>query len=220
MVTRDRDHLAIATGRWQAEAVALALHHQDREIDSIQLLQPVLSGLPRACRRLERKREAEDGHRADLIGGAAGHASPERAASDDQRESTELIPPQVLEHGDPCRVELPCRSGGASAGYAIRLLDERDAEADGPRGLGGRQQVGSLNASARPVTEDDGRAGLVRGMQMGAGSTRGRLDLEWLQRADSMTLEASGIRVRALATRFSAARLPMATQVFWPAALM
>src|SRR5689334_10267731 len=83
----------------------------------------------------------------------------------------------MLDDRDPRRVELVGGRRRSPAGDAIRLLDERDGDADRPRGLCRRGEVGRTDAAARAVTEHESAARLVDWMQMDARRTMRSLDL-------------------------------------------
>jgi hypothetical protein len=78
----------------------------------------------------------------------------------------------VLDDRDPARIQLGRPRRRTATGYAIRLLDERDRDRLGAGGLR------RLYASAGPVTEHERRARLLDLVQMGAGGTVRRVELE------------------------------------------
>jgi len=82
---------ARAGGR-QPERVALALHDEHRDGDSLQLRQA--AGLGTAG-RVEREREAEHGVRSRRLHGAAGDPRPERTAAGDQARAAQLTRDQA-----------------------------------------------------------------------------------------------------------------------------
>jgi hypothetical protein len=75
----------------------------------------------------------------------------------------------VLHHPDPGGVQLFRGSGGAPTRDAIGLLDERDSEAFGDRGIGRGEEIRRLDPSASPVPEDKRTAGLIDPSQMHSG---------------------------------------------------
>src|SRR5215207_2853204 len=128
--------------------------------------------------------KAEDGLGPSLIQGAAGDAGAERAPADDQRQRLEFIAPQALEHRDPRLVQTLGGCGGAAAGDAVGLLDERHGEALAPPRVACRDQVRRLDPAARSVTKDQRASGAVGGLQMRPrGAGRG-FDLDGTQPED------------------------------------
>ena len=73
---------------------------------------------------------------------------------------------------------MSCRCRRATAGNAVRLLHERNGDADRPRGLGRRDEVGRADTAARPVTEDESASRFFDRVQMNACPTVRRLDLD------------------------------------------
>jgi len=157
--------------RRHPERVALALDDEDRDRHRVQLREPALLG---PARRMDREGEAEDGDRARLAGRPARDAGAERAAAVDQRE---LAHTQLVHHGDPGRIELGRRSRSATPRDAVGLLDERDGDPFGQRGLGRRDEVGRAHSSPGAVPEDEQRARILRLVQVHAGGAVWSLDL-------------------------------------------
>jgi hypothetical protein len=103
----------------------------------------------------KREGEAEDAGGAGLGRGAAGDTGAGRAAADEQRYAAQLLRMQLLDDGDPGGVELPCGRRGATAGDAVGLLDECDADPQRERRLGRGDEVGRRDATARAVPEHE-----------------------------------------------------------------
>jgi hypothetical protein len=72
----------------------------------------------------------------------------------------------VLDDGDPRRIEVMCGSGAPPPGDAVRLLDERDGDADRAGRLRHRRQIPRSHPSPGSVAEDQRGPGLVRGVQV------------------------------------------------------
>ena len=98
----------------------------------------------------------------------------QRPAAGDERQAR----PDVLDHGEPCGVELLRRRGRASPRHAIGLLDEDDADALRVCGLPRGDEVGRLHAAAGAVTEDEQGTVVVRALHVGASGTVRRLDVQ------------------------------------------
>ena len=136
----------------------------------------VFSGRPG---RADREGEAEHAGGAGLRRGAAGHARARRAPAGHDRQAAQRPAAQVLDDRGPGRVELGRRRGRATAGDAIRLLDERHADPERQRGPRRRDQVAGGDAAPGAVAEHErpGRRvdvvhvharGTVRGVDRGA----------------------------------------------------
>ena len=78
------------------------------------------------------------------------------------------------------------RRGGAASGDTVRLLDERDADAYGVRGLGRRDEVARSDAASGTVPEHEPGTWLVRRMQVDAGRPVRGLDVAWVAVVDEL----------------------------------
>ena len=124
VVSADRDHFSQRRlGRWHPERVALALNHQRRHGDGIELAQAALLG---PSRRMNRERKAQDRRRTGVRRRPARDPCARGAAAADQLEARQRIVPQRLYDREPCCVQLRRRRRRAPAGDAIGLLDEHD----------------------------------------------------------------------------------------------
>ena len=133
VVPGDRDHAAARPGRRHAEGVSVPLYDERRHLDGVELGLTVFALARRAARSVQRKGQAQHGDRTGVGRGTAGHAGAGGPAAGDQWQAAQLAAAQVIDHRRPGRVELARRSGRASPGHAVGLLDERDAD---PRRLG------------------------------------------------------------------------------------
>jgi DNA-binding MarR family transcriptional regulator len=171
--------LTALSGRRHPEGIPRALDDQGREAHRIQLVETVLRRGPAGpARRLEREREAEHRDRARLLDGAARYARAQGPAADDERQPAQLALAEVVEHGDPGRVELTRRSRRAPPSDAIGLLDECDRESLRLRDVARRNEVRRRDAAAGSVAEHQSRAGLGDGMQVDLRPTVRRVDVE------------------------------------------
>jgi len=84
----------------------------------------------------------------------------------------------MLDHRGPDRVELPGRSGSASPGDAVRLLDECDADPFRARDLRHRYQIPRRHPSGGSMTENQRGPRLIGGVQVGVRAAMGRVHLE------------------------------------------
>jgi len=127
---------------------------------------------------VERERETEDRGGVDLRGRSAGDAGPRGAAAGEEREPTQLVLAELLEHRDPGRVQLMGGRRGAPPRHTVRLLDERDAQSRRAGRLRGGDQVRRLDAAARAVAENQRGDRIVDGVKVSPrGPVRG-LELE------------------------------------------
>ena len=127
---------------------------------------------------MDREREAEHRDRLRRGRGSAGHPGTGRAAADDDREGRERVGAQVRDGRKPRGVELTGRSGAASAGDQVGLLNERDADARVVCRAGGRNEVRGADATAGSVTEHERGARLVDWTEVCSRSPMGRLDFD------------------------------------------
>ncbi len=149
--------------RRHPEWVLLTLHHEHRDFHRLQLGK---ASSVRAAWRVEREREAEYRHGACLLHGAAGHPRPQGATPDDELQPVQLVRAQMVHDGDPGGVQLAGRSRRAPAAHTVGLLDQRDAELLGERGLRHGREISRFHAAAGSMTEDEGCARTIRRMQM------------------------------------------------------
>jgi hypothetical protein len=160
--------------RRNTEGVPLALYDERRHCHGVELGQPALLGLTCAAGRLERERQAENAGRAYGSCRATRNTPAQRATAHDQRQVGQLVPAKALDDRDPCRVELFCRGGGAAAGDAVRLLDERDADSLRTRGVPRGYEIGCVHPARSPMPEHERSSRPVDRMEMGArGAVRG-----------------------------------------------
>ena len=103
---RDLHDSAMRCRRRHPEGVALALDDERGDLHGVELGQPALARIVRLARRVKREREAEHRRSAGLGRSATGDASARRAAARDERN----LEAELLDHGNPGRVELAGRS--------------------------------------------------------------------------------------------------------------
>ena len=106
MVALDPDHGAARSVRRHAERVGLALDHERRDLDGVELAEAALRGIVALPGRVDREREAEDGGGFRLGRGSAGDAGAGGTAAGDDREALERVRAEVRDRGEPRRVEL------------------------------------------------------------------------------------------------------------------
>jgi hypothetical protein len=87
-----------------------------------------VSALATTPRGLEREREAEYGGGTSRLGGTTGDARTERAAADDERKVDQLTATQILDHSEPCSIELRSARWRPPPGDPVGLLDECHAK--------------------------------------------------------------------------------------------
>jgi hypothetical protein len=156
VIARHRHDSPQRRARRYAERVALALHDEGRHPDRIELGEPARRGRSTgAPRRNEREREAEYARCARRFSGAARHAGACRPAARHEWQVAEQVRAQPLHDREPRRVEVVCRGRAATAGNAIRLLDERNAHVLGERSFGNGDEIAGRHAAARAVTEHE-----------------------------------------------------------------
>ena len=160
------NHSAPGAGWGHPEAVSLALHDQSRDLHLLELGQAALWRRPRPGRRLQGKRQAEHADGPARLGGATGHPRAGRPTTDDERQPVQFAVEQVVDHRRPGGVELACRSGSPSPGYAVGLLDERDVQPYRSRYVRHRNQVPRSHPSPGPVPEHQGGAWLTDWMEV------------------------------------------------------
>ena len=127
---------------------------------------------------MDREGEAQHAGGAGLRRGAAGHPRARGAPADHERQVAQRPAAQVLDDGDPGRVELARRRGRAPAGHAIGLLDQRDADPDRLRGLRRRHEVARRDPSPGPVAEHERAGRLVGAVQVHARRAVRGVDVE------------------------------------------
>src|SRR3954447_18855631 len=170
----DRD-LAPAPSRRHAERVARALDDEDGSPHRVELRE---AALLRSARRMEREREAADARGSRLGGGPAGDARAGRATTDQERQGRELGTAGGRGDREPRCVELTGRSGPAPPRHAIRLLDERDGEAEGDGLVRRSYQAARVHPAARAVAEHERRPRLRYGAHVHPREPRRCLDLD------------------------------------------
>ena len=172
MVAGHLDDRATRGAGRNPEGVARTLHDQCRDRHLVELRQTARwRGPPGAARRLQGEREAKHADGAGRLRSAAGHPRAQGPTADEERQPAELARDQVADHYRPGSVELARRSGRASPGDAVRLLDERDGDSFRARGVRHRHQVSRGHPSNGSVTEDQRGHWLIGEMQVGVGST-------------------------------------------------
>lgn len=180
MVAADDDDLPARGGRRDPEAVAVALHHEDRHRHGVQLAQPVRRHRAAGtCRWLEGEGEAQHPRGTRCRGGPAGHPGAGGPSPEHERQASQAPGAQVRHDRRPRDVELRCGRRGPPAGDAIGLLDQRDGHAEAERHVAGQQEIGGLHAAAGAVAEEQGpprRA--ARAVQVDPRRPVRRLDLE------------------------------------------
>src|SRR4051794_13270700 len=127
-------------------------------------------------------------------GGGAGGAGAGRAPPARERQARELGTAELRDDREPRRVELTGRSGPAPPGDAIRLLDERDGEAEGDGLLRRSDQVARADPAARAVAEHERRPRLRYGAHVHPREPRRCLDLD---RAHRLIVPDAPVRPRA-----------------------
>ena len=158
VITRHLDNRTQPRARWHAERVTLTLHDEGRHLHRVELGEPAdrrLSGS--AARRHEREGEAENARGTGCFCGPARDAGAGRAAAGHERKRTEHVGAQVVDDGEPCRVEVMGGRRASTSRDAVGLLDEGDTDAFGERGLGGRDEVAGGHATAGAVAEHEPR---------------------------------------------------------------
>jgi hypothetical protein len=178
VIALDRDDLPARRLGRHPEAVALALHDEDRDVDGLELGETTLRRPVPAAGREEGKGEAEYRLGPRPIERPTGDASTQRPSAGDQGQIPEGVGPEVLDDGDPRFVEPLGGSRGAPARDAIGLLDERDGEPRPGRRIPRRDQVRCLDAPARPVAEDNRTLGVSGSGEVRPGGTGGSVDLD------------------------------------------
>ena len=103
---RDLHDRPVRCGRRHPEGIVLALDDECGDLDGVELGQTALARIVSLARRVERERETEHRRGARVGRSATGDASARRAATRDQRN----LEAELLDHGNPGRVELLCRS--------------------------------------------------------------------------------------------------------------
>ena len=77
-----------------------------------------------------------------------------------------MLGAQVLDDREPGRVELVRRRRASAPGDAVRLLDERDADAFGERRVGRGDEIARRHAAAGAVAEHECRACVLGVLRM------------------------------------------------------
>jgi hypothetical protein len=160
------------------EPITFALDDERGDCHRVELGQAVLRRLAGAAWGLERECQAEDGDGACRFRGAASDAGTERTTTYDEWQAGELTAAQALEDGDPGGVELGRRCGRPTAGNAVRLLHQRDGKPLGLRCVRRCPEIRRFDASSSPVAENERRAWLWRGTQVGVCHPVRRVDLD------------------------------------------
>ena len=168
-----------SAGRRHPEPVVLALHDEHRDRDGVELRQAARRGrLALAGGRLEREREADHPGRSGLRGCPAGDPGARGAPADHDGQAAEAASAQVRDHGDPGGVELSRGRGGASAGDAVRLLDQHGRQVELVRGLRGGHEIARPDAATGTVSQDQGTASVTDTTHVDARRSVGRRDLD------------------------------------------
>ena len=107
----------------------LALDHKRRDVHGVELGEAALFG---AARRMEGKREAQDGDRPGLGCGPTRDPRPQRSTAGHEGEPAEWAGAKLREDRAPGSVELARWSRAASTRDAVGLLHECDAEPSEP----------------------------------------------------------------------------------------
>ena len=74
---------------------------------------------------------------------------------------------EIREHGEPGRVKLLGRGGGAAAGHAVRLLHQGDRKAVGLRSCARGLEIRRADAATGAVSEHERAHGLLLGVDLG-----------------------------------------------------
>jgi hypothetical protein len=136
MSSRDTNDGPVGARGWDAEGVPFSLHDEHGQPHSLEFGESALCRVICPARRMQGKRQADDGDRARRRRGAAGHPGARRAAADDQGKFAQRPAAQLGDHREPAGVELMSRRWSAPASYLVGLFNQRDAQAGrscGPR---------------------------------------------------------------------------------------
>ena len=125
--------LAVRTLGRCPERVVRALDHEGRDVHSVQLGEAALFG---ATRRMEGKREAQDGYRPGLGCGPTRDPRAQRSTAGHEGEPAEWVGARLRDDRAPGSVELPRWSRAAPTRDAVGLLHERDAQPSDPSRTG------------------------------------------------------------------------------------
>lgn len=198
---------------WQAERVPVALHHQHRYDDSLQLRDPRPL---RPTRRVEGEGKAEDRVGTHLLRRTAGDPGPGAPATHDQRPTpaTEGAR-QRGKDVHPGKVEPGWRLGDLPTADPPGLLDEHDPPAQGQGGGTGGEQVDRVDASPGAVPQHEQAVALAVALAGGAGGVDagnpdGRLDVYRLyEPGESHPAEGKRSRMRTLDPDSVSTRAPV-----------
>jgi hypothetical protein len=226
VVSSHLHHRATWRRRRDSEPVTLPLDDEYRQCHGIELRQPARRWFPgSARRRLQRKGQAQDTCGACFGRRAARDAGTCGAATDDEREPSEVRSPQVVDDGRPGGVELVCWSLRSSSRDAVGLLHERHGEPVRERGLPDRDEVSGADSATRAVSQGDGAASLARRVQVRSREPVGSLDLDRPHPvmlpagtcpADSVRRVHAAIRSQFLGTARPASMLLVVSALPWP----
>lgn len=129
MGARDAGDLAVRTLGRCPERVVRALDHEGRDVHGVELGEAALFG---AARRMEGKREAQDGDRPGLGCGPTRDPRAQRSTAGHEREPAEWAGAKLRKDRAPGSVELARWSRAAPTRDAVGLLDECDAQPSEP----------------------------------------------------------------------------------------
>jgi hypothetical protein len=121
---------------------------------------------PRTPGRLQGERQTHHANRVCEPGGPAGNPRAERATSDKQRQAAQLLFAKPGGHCHPGGVQLARRGRRAPPGDPVRLLHQPNADSLRECRIFRRHEVGSLDSSPSPMTEQQPGARPVCVMQM------------------------------------------------------
>ena len=109
VIPRHLDDGPVGTVRWHPERVALALDHQHRDIQGVELAEAALCRVVPLTRWMNREGQAQYGNRTQVRCRPAGNAGTGRASAHDERQSLELIAAKLLDDRGPGSIQLPRR---------------------------------------------------------------------------------------------------------------
>jgi hypothetical protein len=129
VIARYLHHRAPRRSRRHAERISRSLNDERREFDCVEFPKTTLG---RRCagtaRGLERECKANNSGGARCLGGAARDSRARGAPTAHERETTELVATQVVEHRHPGGVQVMRRRRRTPTRDSVGLLDENDAQ--------------------------------------------------------------------------------------------